>query len=127
MDERLMKFRVGLMVVATIVVAVVLMAIFGGFSGLFVNAYVIHVRFDHAPGVAVGTPVRKSGVRIGEVSDLELTPNDEVLVTLRINGKYTVYSDEVCRLKTSLLGDAWLEFERKPGSTRPRVTEGKTN
>jgi ABC-type transporter Mla subunit MlaD len=55
--------------------------------------------------------VRKRGVRIGEVSNIELTADDRVLVTLRIGANYQIHHDETCWVRSNLLGDTWLEFE----------------
>lgn len=119
MDERVLHFRVGVMVMATVMITLALIMAFGGFSWLFVKTRVIQVRFSEAPGLAVGTPVRKSGVRIGEVVGVEFTADDEVLATLRINAKYTLHHDEVCHLKTTLFGDTSLEFQRDSDGQGP--------
>jgi phospholipid/cholesterol/gamma-HCH transport system substrate-binding protein len=85
--------------------------ILGGLPSLLEKSYTLHVKFPTASGLTTGAAVRKSGIRIGEVTNIALAPDDQVLVTLRINSNYTIRHDEVCRLKTSLLGDAWVEFE----------------
>ena len=62
-----------------------------------------------APGVAEGTPVRKSGIRIGKVSAIsfDTRPNqpDGVLVTLSLDSKYKIRAGSVPRLTRSLIGD----------------------
>ncbi len=112
MTERTMQFRVGVTVLATVLIAAVLALTFGGPPSLLEKSYTLQAKFPSAAGLAVGSPVRKSGIRIGEVTHIALAPDDQVVVTLRINSKYTIYRDEACRLQTNLLGDAWVEFER---------------
>ena len=120
MDERAMKFRIGVMLLGAALAAVVLLMTFGGLSSPFQRTYALSVKFPSVSGLSAGAAVRKSGIRIGEVSKIELAADDQVLVTLRINANCRIGEDETCLLRTSLLGDAWLEFER----TRP--TAGKT-
>ena len=128
MHERVMKFRIGVMVLGAVLAAVVLALTFGGLTSPFQRTYTVYVRLPSASGLSAGAPVRKSGLRIGEVSKIELAADDQVLVTLRINAAYRIGEDETCWLKSSLLGDTWLEFEHArviddktaaPGGPRP--------
>jgi len=59
MDERIVKFRVGVVVVATLIILALLVMMFNNFGSLLRGRYTIHVHFPEAPGVAVNTPVRK--------------------------------------------------------------------
>jgi phospholipid/cholesterol/gamma-HCH transport system substrate-binding protein len=124
MNERVMQFRVGVMVIAAVVFAAILALMFTGFPSVFHKTYSIRVEFPATPGLAVGAPVRKRGIRIGEVSNIELTADDRVLVTLRIGANYEIHHDETCWIKNSLLADAWLEFEPTQASDSKPVTPG---
>jgi phospholipid/cholesterol/gamma-HCH transport system substrate-binding protein len=129
MTERTMQFRVGVMLLAAILAAAVLALTFGGLPSLLEKTYTINVKFPSASGLTDGSPVRKSGIRIGEVSNIALASDDQVLVTLRISTQYPIHDDEVCRLRTSLLGDSSVEFEHADASARDstaRPTENKT-
>jgi phospholipid/cholesterol/gamma-HCH transport system substrate-binding protein len=126
MNERVMQFRVGVMVIAAAVFAAVLALTFEGLPSFFHKTYSIRVEFPATPGLTVGAPVRKRGVRIGEVSHIELTADDRVLVTLRIGADYQIHHDETCRVKNSLLGDGWLEFEPTQATDSKPVTESGT-
>ncbi len=130
MTERTMQFRVGVMLLAAVLAAAVLALLFGGLPSLLTKTYTLHVKFPSASGLTVGAPVRKSGIRIGEVTNIALAPDDQVLVTLRTDAKYPIHHDEVCRLRTSLLGDSWVEFERgqaagSPGDSAAQPTGNK--
>jgi phospholipid/cholesterol/gamma-HCH transport system substrate-binding protein len=111
MDERVMKFRIGVMVLAAALAAAVLAVTLGGIRSPFQSTYTLYIKFPSASGLIAGAAVRKSGIRIGEVSTIELQADDQVLVTLRLNAKYRISKNETCWLRNSLLGDAWLEFE----------------
>jgi phospholipid/cholesterol/gamma-HCH transport system substrate-binding protein len=115
-----MKFRIGVMVLGTVLAAVILALAFGGLSSPFQRTYTLYVKLPSAAGLSAGAPVRKSGIRIGEVSKIELAADDQVLVTLRLSANYPIGQDETCWLRSSLLGDTWLEFERT------RAADGKT-
>ncbi|MBI81626.1 MAG: hypothetical protein CMJ81_00385 [Planctomycetaceae bacterium] len=110
MDDRVLQFRVGVLVLATALIAFFLVIYFGQLPFFARGEYVIHVEFREAPGVAVDTPVRKNGILIGRVDRVKLE-DDRVLVSLGINASYRVRTNEVCRISTAnLFGDAVLEF-----------------
>lgn len=112
MNERVIQFRVGVVVVAAVTVAVFLIMIFGEGRSLLRGKYTIYLYFPQAPGVAQGTPVQKNGVNIGRISDVELDDQaGGVKLTARIDSNRKLYTNEVAVLKrSSLLGDAVLEF-----------------
>ena len=122
MDERVTQFRVGVLVVATCIIAGILIMLFGGLPGIVSDQYTIFVRFPQAPAVTVDTPIHKSGILIGRVTDVDLLEDGNVVVTCRINDEYRLRSNEVCRIATgNILGDAVLEFVL--GSERPAQVE----
>ena len=70
-----------------------------------------------------GTPVRKSGILIGRVSDVKLTDHDQkVLVTANIDGDKFIYQNEDCYITRDLLGDTAMAFilnPRQAGAGKP--------
>jgi phospholipid/cholesterol/gamma-HCH transport system substrate-binding protein len=111
MNERVIQFRVGVVVVAATIITGILVMLFGEARTLVQGQYTILLRFDRAPGVTVDTPVRKHGVLIGRVSNVELLDEGGVLLTARIDEGRRLYQNEVCLIRTSsLLGDAVLDF-----------------
>jgi phospholipid/cholesterol/gamma-HCH transport system substrate-binding protein len=73
--------------------------------------YTLYIRFPRAPGVAVGTPVRKSGISIGRVSEIEILDDATVRITTDIDAKQKVLTSEICKIaSSSVLGDPVLEF-----------------
>lgn len=112
MDERILRFRVGVVVVAALLVLVSLVVMFGkGFQ----NNYTLFLRFKEAPGVTTNTPVRKSGILIGRVSNVELV-DEGVLMTVKIFNQYKIRQNQVPRIgSASLLGDAVIDFVPRAG------------
>ncbi len=134
MDERALKFRVGVVVVAAAIITVILITLLGAWPNPFKARYTVYIVFPEAPGVTVDTPVRKSGIQIGRVSNVELRDEGGVLLTLKVDAKYRLKMNEVCRISTGSLvtGDAVLEFVRTnapelaadPISDREYLTNG---
>ena len=110
MNEQSLQFRVGLVVLIAAGLVAALILMFGELPGVLRDRMTIFIRFAEAPGVTANTPVRKHGVLIGRVTEVELE-DDGVLVTARIDAHRTLRQNEICRIRTqSLLGDAVLEF-----------------
>ncbi len=129
MDERIIQFRVGVMVFATILITLILVFMFGDFHQIIHGTYEVRVWLREAPGVAVDTPVRKSGILIGRVTRIEfaeMNPHADqvretlgiaaeefargVVITMAIQADKRIYQNEVCRVRTSLLGDAVIQI-----------------
>lgn len=123
MDERVMQFRVGVMFLATLIITAILLVMFGKLPNLLGRRYTVQVSFDYAAGVTKGTPVRKSGILIGSVSDVRLTDRDsKVLMTLTIDADKILYQNENCHITRDLLGDTAIVFipdPQKPGAGKP--------
>ena len=93
MNERVMQFRIGMFVIVAGLVLTMMIVWFGESPSLLRDQVYLKVRYAEAPGVLEGVPVRKSGIRIGEVFAIAFDerPNqpDGVLVTLALERKYT--------------------------------------
>lgn len=111
MNDQGYKFGVGVLVVASMVIAVILVLFFGAAPNIFSNRYEVTIRFDSAPGVTTDTPVRKAGVPIGRVKRIQLL-EDGVNLTLELDSRYKIRAGEQPRIaKGSLItGDAVVEF-----------------
>ena len=68
MNERVMQFRIGMFVIVAGLVLTMLIVWFGESPTLFRDHGYVIARYDEAPGVAEGIAVRKSGIRVGEVT-----------------------------------------------------------
>ncbi len=112
MNEQGYKFGVGVLVVASMVIAIILILFFGAAPNLFANRYDVTVRFDSAPNVTTDTPVRKNGVAIGRVKSIKLLDEGGVDLTLELDGKYTVRAGEQPRIAKGsfITGDAVVEL-----------------
>ncbi|MBX9581975.1 MAG: MlaD family protein [Gemmataceae bacterium] len=112
MAERRLRLRLGLFVAATLVVLSGLVVLFGGAPALFSTKVGYTVLFPEAPGIATGTPIRKSGVRVGEVTKIDLDPESgQVRVVVAMDPKYPPRTSEDPTITRGLLsGDTAIDF-----------------
>jgi phospholipid/cholesterol/gamma-HCH transport system substrate-binding protein len=130
MDERVMQFRVGVFFLATLLLTAILLVMFGKLPNFTGRYYTVYVRFEDAAGVSRDTPIRKSGILIGRVADVQLTDRESsVLVTAKIQADKTIYQNEDCYITRNLLsGDSALAFfvvPGKPGAGKPIAADAE--
>jgi phospholipid/cholesterol/gamma-HCH transport system substrate-binding protein len=116
MTDRSMRWGIGLFVLIALVLLGTLIVMFGSLPAVFKPSNLYTIRFVDAPGVGPGTPVRRSGVRIGEVRDVLL--DDErgiVRVRVAIDPRFSLRRNEQATLTVGLLGsDASIDFVPVP-------------
>jgi phospholipid/cholesterol/gamma-HCH transport system substrate-binding protein len=114
MDDNGYRFGVGVLVLASAIIGVLLIAFFGAVPNFLTERYRFTVNFPSAPNVGVDTPVRKNGVLIGRVAKVELRKQrgGGVDLLLEIDRNYELMVGEVPRIKTGSLisGDSIIEF-----------------
>lgn len=111
MADRKQKLGLGLFLLVTLVMLGGLVILFGGTRQWFTqrNAYLIN--FDDAPGMEPGVPVRKSGVRVGQVRNLKLTDDGRVRVTVELNRDFAPrLSDEAVITRGLIATDTAIDF-----------------
>jgi len=112
MAERGLRLKLGAFFAGTLLILAGLVVFFGRAPDLFSNKASYTVLFPEVPGIGPGTPIRKSGVRIGEVSSLELDPQTgQVRVQIRVDRKFLPRTSEEATITKGLLsGDAAIDF-----------------
>lgn len=112
MAERRNKLRLGLFMGGTLISLAALVVLFGSAPSLFSNKARYTITYPEAPGIAAGTPIRKSGVRIGEVTAVELDPGTGLVrIHIAIDPKYPLFSNEEATITRGLLnGDTAIDF-----------------
>lgn len=118
MSERAMEVRIGIFIIFATVGLVALGVMFGGGLRLGAKQRYITVKFINAPGVAVGVPVRKNGIRIGAVAkvafddriDRPKNEPDGVLITLGIDEPFTLTQESMPLIQRALIGDTTIEI-----------------
>lgn len=124
MDENILRFRVGVLVIMAIIILIILILLN---SEGWVSQYDVVLKPGSAPGVTAGTPVRKNGILIGRVTDVS-TEDDHVNLILSINEDEAIYSNEVATIGAeSFLGDAGIEIMPLPREQRgQRIGDGQS-
>jgi len=126
MNEQAIRFRIGIFVLGALLLLGVLIVLFGGFPNYFRAGTGYTVVFSTAPGVSPGTPVRRSGVKIGEVRHVTLD-NDtgKVHVAISVDPAFTLRRSDLPTLVMGLLGgDATIDFLPPEGkAVDPRPVE----
>ena len=119
MTEQTMKVSVGIFVLSALIFLAILAFLFGGYPQYFKQVDLHRVQFDNAAGITPGSPVRRSGVKIGEVRAVELDDaTGKVIVTIQIEKGFTIRWGETPTVVRSLLGgDASIDFlpDQAPG------------
>jgi phospholipid/cholesterol/gamma-HCH transport system substrate-binding protein len=111
------QLKVGITVVAAIVVLAVLIILMSGSGGLFTPKLILRSYFFDAQGLRVGAPVRLSGVDIGNVSQIRIVPKQPlapVEVTMKVNSKYrfSLRKDSKTLLSTAgVLGETYINID----------------
>jgi phospholipid/cholesterol/gamma-HCH transport system substrate-binding protein len=128
MNERVMQFRIGMFVIVAGLVLTMMIVWFGESPSLLRDQVYLRARYSEAPGVLEGVPVRKSGIRIGDVVAIAFDERpdqpDGVLVTLALERKYKLRKGSTPRLTRSLIGDVAIDMQ--PGTDNEFITGAKT-
>ena len=128
MDDDIKKFRVGMFVLMGFLILGILILVNteGGWLG-WTSQITVYAQPESAPGVKIGTPIRKNGILIGRVKQVS-SQDDHVLLTLGINKSERIYQNETCRIATeSFLGDAVVEFFPLSANKRGALVVDGTN
>ena len=128
MNERVMQFRIGMFVIVAGLVLAMLIFWFGESPSILRDHVFLTVHYREAPGVAEGTPVRKSGIRIGEVASIAFDDRPEparrrarhALARSQVQDQGRVRSRGLTR---SLIGDVTIDM--LPGVGPDLIVTGK--
>ena len=113
-DDRLMKRRLGVLVLMVLVILVVLVFLFADQNMQWrKDGGTVRISFHNAPGIVVGTPVSRSGIRIGRVSEVLLTREGEVLLTVHLDPGKAVFQGDEAMVNKPLMGDSEIYITRK--------------
>jgi phospholipid/cholesterol/gamma-HCH transport system substrate-binding protein len=120
MNERVMQFRIGMFVIVAGLVLTMMIIWFGESPSLLRDHVYVKARFSEAPGVAEGTPVRKSGIRIGQVSAIQFDERSDqpegVIITLSLEAKYRIRDGSTPKVTRSLIGDVAIDMQPGRGT-----------
>jgi phospholipid/cholesterol/gamma-HCH transport system substrate-binding protein len=126
------ELRVGILVITSVVLLAVAIFYIGGDTGFFTPKYKMTVYFHSADGLHKGALVLVNGVRIGNVSDINLSSNPDtnraVEVSLQLLKSHhdLIRTDSVATIGTvGVLGDQQVELTRG-SADKPVIPDGGT-
>lgn len=115
--------KVGIFTVAMVLVAAMLVVVFGEFR--FASANTFHATFSDASRLKSGQDVRIAGVPVGKVNAVKLNPDNTVDVAFDVNKRYQLYSSSQAKVRyLNLVGDRYLEIASGPGELRKLAAGG---
>ena len=123
MNEQAIRFRIGIFVFSALILMAVMITLFGGFPSYFKHTDTYTIIFKDAQGIAQGTPVRRSGVRIGEVRNLSLdNATGTVKVVIEVDPEFNLREgDKATAVQGLLGGDTSIAFLSPPDEKKGPV------
>jgi phospholipid/cholesterol/gamma-HCH transport system substrate-binding protein len=95
----------------------------GGVEGNGAGGLELKAEFSEIGGLKERAPVVVSGVRVGRVKRIELTPDLRAVVTLDVDAKYQLPTDSSAAIRTEgLLGQQFVALE--PGAEDALLKSG---
>jgi len=129
LEETRQNLRIGLMVIASLVILGVGIFVIGKRQQLFIRHTQYYSVFRDVLGLQPGAPVQLNGVTVGYVKSIELpmeAQGEGITVRFTVDARYTarIRKDTIASIKTEgLLGDRFLKLSG--GSPEaPRALEG---
>jgi len=110
MNKSRLEWKVGLFVFIGMVLIAALLLQFSKGVTFFRPTYDIYLRAPSVAGLKTSASVLMSGVQVGTVSDIQLTPDGRaVTITLKILSRYTIHKDARFVIDTAgVLGDEYV-------------------
>lgn len=116
--------NVGIFTVAMLLVAAMLVVVFGQFRFASETSY--HATFLDASRLKAGQDVRIAGVPVGKVGTVKLNPDNTVDVSFQVDKRYQLYTSTRAVVRyQNLVGDRYLEITAGPGELR-KIPPGST-
>ena len=80
MNRQWMQFAIGIVAVVAFFALAAMIIWFGELQSVFKERRLYYVYFKSAPGVEAKAPVRRAGIRIGEISRVEFSETDALVM-----------------------------------------------
>lgn len=115
---------VGLLMLAGLAALAFLALELGDFRAPFARHYELRARFASTSGLREGAFVEVAGVRVGQVTAIDLDPQAfDAVVRMRLNAGVRLPSDAIASIRTSgLIGEKYVKIT--PGGADDRLPPG---
>lgn len=132
MNEQRMQFAIGVVALISVIALATILIWFSDFGRLLKERTEYYVVLDNALGAQPGIPVRRAGIRIGQVQKVEYDDKlSKVGLTIVLEGDNLLREGDEPTLKTEgFLGDTYLDISTRPAMRgkpdRPPISPGST-
>jgi len=112
MNEQRMQFSLGVLALISLIALASIIVWFGNFNNVFRAHRTYYVLLENALGAEPGIPVRRAGIRIGEVKSVEYDDEaSKVALTIQLEGDNLLREGDEPSLKSQgFLGDTYLDI-----------------
>src|SRR3970040_222751 len=93
------ELKVGLLILSGLGIIVYSSVVVTGWRPGLADTYSLHMFFNNASGLLVGSPVQVAGVKIGQVEEIGLEQG-QARVTAFIFKRYALYADATATIKS---------------------------
>ncbi len=89
------------------------------------EGYQLFANFDNASGLKNGAAVEVAGVEVGRVTSIQLTPQYQARVGLKMHEGLKIHDDAIASIRTKgIIGDKFVKLS--PGSSEKLLSAGGT-
>lgn len=114
------EVRVGLFAILGVTVLLVSIAFLTGGLTLREGGYDLYVRVANAGGITLSAPVQMAGIQVGRVRSLDLTPEHQAVITIRVRDDVAIPTGSRFAVATAgLLGDRFITITPGPPTAPP--------
>jgi phospholipid/cholesterol/gamma-HCH transport system substrate-binding protein len=116
-NKQWMQFSIGVVTILSLFALAAIVVWFGELQWAFRPKQTYYVTFTNALGAEPKAPVRRAGMRIGEISQVEYDHKTSLVVaTLALDNGNRLFEGDEPRLRVNslLVGDAYIDVETRP-------------
>jgi phospholipid/cholesterol/gamma-HCH transport system substrate-binding protein len=87
--------------------------------------YNIYANFDNASGLKTGAAVEVAGVEVGRVAAIQVTPQYQARVSMKLQPGVKIHDDAIASIRTKgIIGDKFVKLS--PGNSEKIIPPGGT-
>jgi phospholipid/cholesterol/gamma-HCH transport system substrate-binding protein len=101
------------------------LAVHLGKMEIYGEGYNIYANFDNASGLKTGAAVEVAGVEVGRVAAIQITPQYQARVSMKLRTGVKIHDDAIASIRTKgIIGDKFVKLS--PGNSEKIIPPGGT-
>jgi phospholipid/cholesterol/gamma-HCH transport system substrate-binding protein len=101
------------------------LAVHLGKMEIYGEGYNIYANFDNASGLKTGAAVEVAGVEVGRVAAIQITPQYQARVSMKLQPGVKIHNDAIASIRTKgIIGDKFVKLS--PGNSGKIIPPGGT-